>query len=197
MIKKYKVLIYLGVLFFIIILTFSATWIFLSKVNGDTNIYQYGSTLTKELYKYKDNIFYYGPKDEASKQINYNNAVVRKDKTTGIYKLVIVLNDEENTLMKDNYYFYKNYFYLISKDIIVYDISRDRPDRTKKVYEGYFIGNASVSKIYGVKKNWIYIKVKLFKETDNRKWYEDRYFKIKYDTNEVYEIPQSLLPEFK
>ena len=135
---------------------------------------------------------------EATKNFSYTGGMQTYTvAATGIYKLVIVLNDEENTLMKDNYYFYKNYFYLISKDIIVYDISRDRPDRTKKVYEGYFIGNASVSKIYGVKKNWIYIKVKLFKETDNRKWYEDRYFKIKYDTNEVYEIPQSLLPEFK
>ncbi|MBR4618905.1 MAG: hypothetical protein IKO49_06335 [Bacilli bacterium] len=196
MLRKYKVLIYLGFLFLIIVLTFTATWIFLSKVNGDTNIYQYGEQLTNKLYKYNKNIFYYGPKDEASKEINYNNSIIRKD-DMGIYKVVIALNDEENTLMKNNYCFYKNYFYLISKDIIVFDISRDKPELTKKVYEGYFTGNANVSHIYGVKKGWIYIKVKLFKETENRNWYEDRYFKIKYDTNQVYEIPQKLLPEFK
>lgn len=197
MVRKNKVLIYLCALFLIITLTFSATWLFLSKVNGDINIYQYGDKLTKQLYKYKNNIFYYGPKDENSNLINYNNAIIRKDKETGIYKLVIVLTDEENTLMKNNYYFYKNYFYLVSKDIIVYDISKDKPEKTKRVYNGYFIGNASVSKIYGMKKGWLYIKVKLFKETDNHKWYEDRYFKLKHEANQVLEIPQKQLPEFK
>ena len=194
--RKYKVLIYLGSLFLIITLTFSLTWVFLSKVNGDTDIYQYGVVLTKELYKYKNNIFYYGPKDENSKLINYNNAIIKKDSRTNKYKLIITLNDEENTLMKDNYYFYKNYFYLISKDITVYNITSDRPQENKKNYKGYFTGNASVSKIYGVKKNWIYIKVKLFKESDSRNWYEDKYYKIKYDTCELREIPKKLLPKF-
>lgn len=195
--RKTKVLIYLTVLFFMITLTFSATWIFLTKVNGDSDIYQYGVILTKELYKYKNNTYYYGPKDSSSKEINYNNGIIKKDDLTGRYKLIITLNDEENTSMKDNYFFYKNYFYLINRDITIYNLMEDKPLESKRVYKGYFEGNANVSKIYGIKKEWIYIKVKLFKESDNRNWYEDKYFKIKFDTCDVYEIPYKLLPEFK
>ena len=40
------------------------------------------------------------------------------------------------------------------------------------------------------------IKHQLFKETDSRKWHEDRYYKVKYDNMMIYEIPQKLLPEF-
>lgn len=195
--RKYRLVIYLLVLLIVITGTFSATWMFLAKINGDTDIYEYGVTLTKELYKYKNKTYYYGPKDESSKLINYNNAIVEKDNNTEKYRLAVSLNDEENTMMKDNYLFYKNYFYLISRDIIVFNLDSKRPQGTKRVYKGYFIGNANVSKIYGVKKDWIYIRVRLFKETDNKNWYENKYFKINYDTCEVYEIPQKLLPEFK
>ena len=195
--RKYRILIYFGTLFFIIVLTFTATWIFLAKINGDPNIYQFNNSLKKEIYTYKDNTFYYGPKDDNSDKIDYNNAIIRKNKNEQNYKLIVVLNDEENTLMKDNYLFDKNYFYLIGRDITIYDITIDKPEESKRVYSGYFNGNARVTKIYGIKKDWLYIKVKLFKESDNHNWYEDRYYKINCDKEQVYEIPQSLLPEFK
>ena len=70
-------------------------------------------------------------------------------------------------------------------------------EKTKKVKEGFFTGNASISGIYGVKKDWIYIRVKLYREKDNDKWYSEKYYKIKYDCSLVYEIPKKLIPEFK
>lgn len=194
---KYKKLVYLGVFFFIIVATYSLTWLFLTKANGDSDIYSYGVILTKELYSYKNNTYYYGPKDESSKLINYNNAIVKKDNKTNVYKLLISLNDEENTLMKNNYIFYKNYFYLIYDNIVIYDLNKTNPDKSKKVIKGYFTGNASVGNIYGVKDKWIYIRVKLYKENDNNKWYGDKYYKVKYDGSSVKEIPKKLLPEFK
>lgn len=193
---KYKKWIYLGAFFFIVITTYSLTWLLLTKIDGDSDIYKYGVVLSKELYTYQDTTYYYGPKDENSKAISYNNAIVKKDKKTNVYKLLISLNDEENTLMKNNYLFYKKYFYLISDDIVIYDLKKANPDKSKKTIKGYFTGNARVSNIYGVKDEWIYIKVKLYKEKDNNKWYSDKYFKIKYDVSEVREIPKKSLPEF-
>ncbi len=193
--KRYKVLIYLFCLILIILSTFSLTWMFLEKINGDTDIYKYDVELKDELYKNKKYTYYFGPKDEQSKLISYNNAIIRKDKNNK-YKLIITLNDEESTLMKNNYFFYKNYFYLIANDLTRFDLSQDKIMETKKVDKGLFTGNASVSKIFGEDKGYIYFKVKLFKETDSRKWHEDRYFKVKYDDMMVYEIPQKLLPEF-
>ena len=193
--KRYKVLIYLFSLILIILSTFSLTWMFLEKISGDTDIYKYDVELKDELYKDKKYTYYFGPKDEQSKLISYNNAIVRKDKNNK-YKLIITLNDEECTLMKNNYFFYKNYFYLISNNLTRFDLSQDKIMETKKVDNGVFIGNASVSKIYGENKGYIYFKVKLFKETDSRKWHEDRYYKVKYDNMMIYEIPQKLLPEF-
>jgi len=193
--KRYTVLIYLFSLILIILSTFSLTWMFLEKISGDTDIYKYDVELKDELYKDKKYTYYFGPKDEQSKLISYNNAIVRKDKNNK-YKLIITLNDEECTLMKNNYFFYKNYFYLISNNLARFDLSQDKIMETKKVDNGVFIGNASVSKIYGENKGYIYFKVKLFKETDSRKWHEDRYYKVKYDNMMIYEIPQKLLPEF-
>lgn len=195
--KKYTKAIYLGSLLVIVVLTYSLTWLFLTKVDGDSDIYKYGVVLTKELYSYKGNTYYYGPKDESSKLINYNNAIVKRDKKDNTYKLIISLNDEENTLMKDNYLFYKNYFYLLSSKIVIYDLNKSNPEKTKKVKEGFFTGNASISGIYGVKKDWIYIRVKLYREKDNDKWYSEKYYKIKYDGSLVYEIPKKLIPKFK
>lgn len=193
--KRYKVLIYLFCLILIILSTFSLTWMFLEKISGDTDIYKYDVELKDELYKNKKYTYYFGPKDEQSKLISYNNAIIRKDKNNK-YKLIITLNDEESTLMKNNYFFYKNYFYLIANDLTRFDLSQDKIMETKKVDKGLFTGNASVSKIFGEDKGYIYFKVKLFKETDSRKWHEDRYYKVKYDDMMVYEIPQKLLPEF-
>lgn len=193
--KRYTVLIYLFSLILIILSTFSLTWMFLEKISGDTDIYKYDVELKDELYKDKKYTYYFGPKDEQSKLISYNNAIVRKDKNNK-YKLIITLNDEECTLMKNNYFFYKNYFYLISNNLTRFDLSQDKIMETKKVDNGVFIGNASVSKVYGENKGYIYFKVKLFKETDSRKWHEDRYYKVKYDNMMIYEIPQKLLPEF-
>ena len=99
--------------------------------------------------------------------------------------------------MKDNNLFYKNYFYLLSSKIVIYDLNKSNPEKTKKVKEGFFTGNASISGIYGVKKDWIYIRVKLYREKDNDKWYSEKYYKIKYDGSLVYEIPKKLIPEFK
>lgn len=194
--KRYSVLIYLFCLILIILSTFSLTWMMLVKITGDTDIYQFDVDLKDELYKYKGFTYYFGPKDENSKLINYNNAIVRKDDKTNKYKLIITLNDEESTQMKNNYFFYKNYFYLISNDLTRYNLNDEKAIESKVTLKGCFTGNASVNKIYGRNGDYIYFKVKLFKDTDSRKWYEDRYFKVKYDTLEIYEIPQKLLPEF-
>ena len=191
--RKYRLVIYLLVLIIIITGTFSATWMFLTRVTGDRNIYKYGDTLKNEIYKYNNRTYYYGPKDESSKQIDYDNAIIEKNNTTGSYKLVVSLNDEENTLLKTNSLFYKNHFYIISRDIVAVDLNK----RNKKVYKENFIGNSNVSHIYGVKKGWIYIKVTLFKENDSKTWYENKYYKIETETCELKEIPQKLLPEFE
>lgn len=194
--KRYKVLIYLFCLILIILTTFSLTWMFLEKISGDNDIYKYNVDLKEELYKYKNYTYYFGPKDEQSKLIDYSNAIIRKDKANK-YKVVVTLNDEESTLMKNNSFFYKNYFYLIAGNITRFNLGAEKIMKTKTVDEGSFVGNARVSKIYGEKNGYIYFKVKLFKESDNRNWYEDRYFKLKYDDMKLYEIPQSLLPEFE
>lgn len=194
--RRYRVLIYLFCLILIILTTFSLTWIFLEKISGDTDIYKYNVDFKEKLYKDKKYTYYFGPKDEQSKLIDYNNAVIRKDKFNK-YKIVVTLNDEESTLMKNNYFFYKNYLYLIAGNITRFNLGAEKIMKTKKVDKGCFIGNARVSKIFGQKDGFIYFKVKLFKESDNRNWYEDRYYKLKYDNMKLYEIPQQLLPEFE
>lgn len=181
----------------LIVVTFYATWSILKYINGDTGMYAYDNILKIKLHNYGDYTYYYGPKDVNSKLINYNNAIIRKNNKTKQYKLVIPLNDEETTLMNNNSLFYKKYLYIISNDIIRYDLTIDNPTKNRKIKTDYFIGNASVDEIYGIYKKWIYIKVKLFKEADNRSWYVDKYYKIKFNLEEVYEIPQKLLPEIK
>ncbi len=181
----------------LVIATYSMTWIFLTKVDAESNNYDYGDSLGKELYNYQGNKYYYGPKDESSYLISYNNAIIKKEAKTNKYKLVLSLDDEENTLMKDNYFFYKNYFYLIHSSIVIYNLDDKNPDSTKKVVKGYFDGNISVEKVYGQKNKWIYIKVKLYKENSDTKWYVTKYFKIKYDGSEIKEISKKNLPEFK
>lgn len=96
--KKYTKAIYLGSLLVIVVLTYSLTWLFLTKVDGDSDIYKYGVVLTKELYSYKGNTYYYGPKDESSKLINYNNAIVKRDKKDNTYKLIISLKDRKSVV---------------------------------------------------------------------------------------------------
>ena len=58
--------------------------------------------------------------------------------------------------------------------------NKSNPEKTKKVKEGFFTGNASISGIYGVKKDWIYIRVKLYREKDSDKWYSEKYYKIEF-----------------
>ena len=194
--KRYKVLIYLFCLILIILSTFSATWILLEKTIGDTDIYKYDVESTQELYKDKKYTYYFGPKDKQSKLISYNNAIIRKDKF-GKFKTIITFNDEEATFVNKKSIFTKNYFYLISGTITRFNLKSDKVMQSKRVYKDCFIGNARVDSIFGEKNGYIYFKVKLFKERDNGSWYEDRYYKIKVNNMKLYEIPQSLLPEFE
>ncbi len=197
MFRLTKTKIYIFAFLVLIVVTFYGTWIGLKYINSDAGAYAYDTILKSELHTYGDYSYYFGPKDVNSKLISYNNAIIRKNNITNKYKLIIPLNDEETTLMRDNSLFYKKYFYIIGNDIIRYDLSAEVPSKTRKVYSGYFIDNATVSEIYGINKKWIYIKVKLFKETDNHRWYVDKYYKIKFNLSEVYEIPQRMLPEIK
>ena len=127
--------------------------------------------------------------------ISYNNAIIRKNNKTNKYKLIIPLNDEETTLMRDNSLFYKNYFYIIGSDITRYDLTAEVPSKTKKTCKGAFIQNAEVSEIYGINKKWIYIRVSLFKDSGSHTGYTDKYYKIKFNLDKVYEISKSMLPE--
>jgi hypothetical protein len=195
MFKITKTKIYVLAFIVLIVVTFYATWVGLKYINGDAGAYAYDNILTKELHTYGNYSYYFGPKDVNSKLISYNNAIIRKNNKTNHYKLIIPLNDEETTLMRDNSLFYKKYFYIIGSDVIRYDLTAEIPSKTKKKYEGCFINNASVSEIYGVYKKWIYVKVKLFKETDNHSWYTDKYYRIKFNSDKIYEIPHSMLPE--
>ncbi len=197
MFKLTKTKIYIIAFIILVVATFYATWSGLKYINGDSGAYAYDNILKNELHKYEDYSYYFGPKDVNSKLISYNNAIIRKNNKTKHYKLIIPLNDEETTLMRDNSFFYKKYFYIIGNDIIRYDLTAEIPSKTRKVYSNCFINNASVSEIYGINKKWIYIKVRLFKDTDNHKWYVDKYYKIKFNINEVYEISEKMLPDFK
>ena len=99
--------------------------------------------------------------------------------------------------MRNNSLFYKKYFYIIGSDIIRYDLTAETPSKTRKVYSNHFVNNASVDEIYGIHQKWIYIRVGLFKDTDNHRWYVDKYYKIKFNSDKVYEISKKMLPEFK
>lgn len=197
MFKLTKTKIYVVAFLVLIVATFYATWTGLKYINSDAGSYAYDNILKNELHKYGDYSYYFGPKDVNSKMISYSNAIIRKNNKTNHYKLIIPLNDEEATLMRDNSLFYKKYFYIIGRDIIRYDLTETIPSKTRKVYSNYFINNASVDEIYGVYKKWIYVRVKLFKETDNHRWYVDKYYKIKFNSDKIYEIPQRMLPEIK
>lgn len=197
MFKLTKTKIYIFSFLVLIVVTFYATWTGLKYINGDSGAYAYDNILRNELHKYGNYSYYFGPKDVNSKMISYNNAIIRKNNKTNHYKLIIPLNDEETTLMRDNSFFYKKYFYIIGSDIIRYDLTATIPSKTRKICKSNFINDASVSEIYGVHKKWIYIKVKLFKSTDNHRWYVDKYYKIKFNLSKVYEIPQKMLPEIK
>ena len=197
MFKLTKTKIYILSFLVLIIVTFYVTWTGLKYINGDVGAYAYDNILTKELHVYGDYSYYFGPKDVNSKMISYNNAIIRKNNKTKHYKLIIPLNDEETTLMRYNSLFYKRYLYIIGSDIIRYDLTAATPSKTKKVFSKYFIDNASVAEIYGVHKKWIYVRVELFKETDNHRWYVDKYYKIKFNSDDIYEITKDMLPDFK
>ncbi len=197
MFKLTKTKIYILSFLVLIIVTFYVTWTGLKYINGDAGAYAYDNILKKELHVYGDYSYYFGPKDVNSKMISYNNAIIRKNNKTKHYKLIIPLNDEETTLMRYNSLFYKRYLYIIGSDIIRYDLTAATPSKTKKVFSKYFIDNASVAEIYGVHKKWIYVRVELFKETDNHRWYVDKYYKIKFNSDDIYEITKNMLPDFK
>ena len=197
MFKLTKTKIYILSFLVLIIVTFYVTWTGLKYINGDAGAYAYDNILKKELHVYGDYSYYFGPKDVNSKMISYNNAIIRKNNKTKHYKLIIPLNDEETTLMRYNSLFYKRYLYIIGSDIIRYDLTAATPSKTKKVFSKYFIDNATVAEIYGVHKKWIYVRVELFKETDNHRWYVDKYYKIKFNSDDIYEITKNMLPDFK
>ena len=197
MFKLTKTKIYIFGFIVLVVATFYATWTGLKYINGDAGAYAYDTILKDELHKYGDYSYYFGPKDVNSKLISYNNAIIRKNNKTKHYKLIIPLNDEETTLMRNNSLFYKKYFYIIGKDIIRYDLTAEIPSKTRKVYSSHFINNATVEEIYGVHKKWIYIRVGLFKDTNNHRWYVDKYYKIKFNSDKVYEISKKMLPDFK
>ena len=197
MFKLTKTKIYILSFLVLIIVTFYVTWTGLKYINGDAGAYAYDNILKKELHVYGDYSYYFGPKDVNSKMISYNNAIIRKNNKTKHYKLIIPLNDEETTLMRYNSLFYKRYLYIIGSDIIRYDLTAATPSKTKKVFSKYFIDNATVAEIYGVHKKWIYVRVELFKETDNHRWYVDKYYKIKFNSDDIYEITKDMLPDFK
>lgn len=195
MFKLSRTIKYIIAFIILIVATFYATWTGLKYINGDAGAYAYDSILTNELYKYKNYSYFFGPKDVNSKMISYNNAIIRKNHKTNKYKLIIPLNDEETTLMRDNSLFYKKYFYIIGSDITRYDLTAEVPSKTKKMYKGAFIQNAEVSEIYGIDKKWIYVKVSLFRDGGSYRWYTDKYYKIKFNTDKVYEISRTMLPE--
>ena len=197
MFKLTKTKIYVFSFIVLIAVTFYVTWAGLKYINGDAGAYAYDNILTKELHTFGDYSYYFGPKDVNSKMISYNNAIIRKNNKTNHYKLIIPLNDEETTLMRSNSLFYNFFFYIIGSDIIRYDLTAEIPSKTRKVYSKYFINDASVDEIYGVHKKWIYIRVGLFKDTDNHRWYVDKYYKIKFNSDKIYEISKDMLPEFK
>lgn len=188
---------YIIVFIVLIVATFYATWTGLKYINGDAGAYAYDNILTNKLYTYGNYSYYFGPKDVNSKMISYNNAIIRKNNKTKNYKLIIPLNDEETTLMRDNSLFYKKYFYIIGSDITRYDLTAEVPSKTKKTYKGAFVQNAEVSEIYGINKKWIYLKVNLFKDNGSHRWYVNKYYKIKFNIDKVYEISKEMLPEFK
>lgn len=195
MFKFTRTIKYIIAFIILIVATFYVTWIGLKYINGDAGTYAYDNILKEELHKYGDYSYYFGPKDVNSKMISYNNAIIRKNNKTKKYKLIIPLNDEETTLMRDNVLFYKKYFYLIGNDITRYDLTAEVPSKTKKIYKGAFIQNAEVSEIYGIEKKWIYVKVSLFIDSGNHRGYTDKYYKIKFNVDKVYEITKSMLPE--
>lgn len=197
MFKLTRAKIYFISFIILVVATFYATWIGLKYINGDAGAYAYDAILKDELHKFGDYSYYFGPKDVNSKLISYNNAIIRKNNKTKHYKLIIPLNDEEATLMRNNSFFYKKYFYIIGSDIIRYDLTAETPSKTRKVYSNHFVNNASVDEIYGIHQKWIYIRVGLFKDTDNHRWYVDKYYKIKFNSDKVYEISKKMLPEFK
>lgn len=194
--KNKKTLNYLWAFLIVIVFTYSITWILLLKLDSESKTYKYKDNLNNKIYSYNGIDYFYGPKDETSSSIGYNNSIIKKDKKNN-YKVLITLNDFDNTLMEKNHLFYKNYFYLISDSITIYNLSKNNVEKTKKVIKGYFTSDLTVDSIYGIKNNWIYIKAKLYKENDSDKWYSNKYFKIKYDGSTVYEIPEKLIPKFK
>lgn len=194
---KTRTIKYLIAFIILIVATFYATWTGLKYINSDAGSYAYDNILQNELYKYGDYSYYFGPKDINSKMISYNNAIIRKNNKTNKYKLIIPLNDEETTLMRDNSLFYKKYFYIIGNDITRYNLDAEVPSKTKKIYKGAFVSNAEVSEIYGINKKWIYVKINLFKDDGSHRWYVDKFYKIKFNTDKVYEISRKMLPEFK